>query len=69
MAQNIPKGKFKILARKMIANGPTLEEEDIASRKNVIIGTIFALRAQSKSYLFNLCSYKAFFRIEKKLKC
>ena len=42
--KKMPKGKFKTLARKMIANGPTLEEEDITSRKNVSIGTIFALR-------------------------
>ena len=42
--KNIPKVKFKILTRKMIANSPILEEEDVTSRKTVSIGTIFALR-------------------------
>ena len=41
--KNIPKGKFKTLAIKMIANGPTLEEEETTSRKDVSIGTIFTL--------------------------
>ena len=42
--KNIPKVKFKKNYEKMIANGPTLEDEDMTSRKNVRIGTIFTLR-------------------------
>ena len=42
--KNLPKVKIKALARKIIKNGPTLEEEDMTNRKDVSICTIFALR-------------------------
>ena len=42
--RNLPKWKFKILARKMIVNGSIFEEEDMNDRKDASISTIFALR-------------------------
>ena len=40
---NYPKGKYKILARKLIKNGSIYEEEDITDRNNLNISTIFVL--------------------------